>query len=30
MKRINLLWTRGINVHYPTDEPNPTHVESLG
>ena len=29
MKRINLSWTDGGDVHYPTDEPNPAHVESL-
>ena len=30
MKRINPPLTNNINVHYPTDEPNLTHVESLG
>ena len=30
MKIINLLWTDGRDVHHPTNEPNPTHVESLG
>ena len=28
MKRNNLSWTNGRNVHYPTDEPNLSHVES--
>jgi hypothetical protein len=30
MKSINFLWTNGRDVHHPTDEPNPAHVESLG
>ena len=30
MKTINLPWTDGRDVHYPTEEPNPAHVESLG
>ena len=28
VKRINLLWIDGRHVHYPTDEPSPTHIES--
>ena len=28
MKRMNLLWADGIDVHYPTDEPNLAHVEN--
>ena len=27
---INLPWIKGIDVNCPTDEPNPTHDESLG
>ena len=27
MKRINLPWTDGRDVHYPTNEPNPAYVE---
>ena len=30
MKKIILLWTNGKDVCYPTDEPNPVHVESSG
>jgi hypothetical protein len=30
MKIINLSWTDKKNVHYPMNEPNPTHVESSG
>ena len=30
VKRINLSWTNGRDVHYAMDEPNPTHVESSG
>ena len=30
VKRIDLLGTDDRDVHYPTDEPNPTHVESSG
>ena len=30
MKRINLLWTNDKDAHYPTDEPNSTHVKSSG
>ena len=30
MKRINILCTNGRDVHYLTDEPNISHVESLG
>ena len=30
VKRINLSLANNRNIHYPTDEPNPTHVESLG
>lgn len=29
-KTFHLLWVDGRDIHYPTDEPNPTwHVESL-
>ena len=28
VKRINLPWTDNRDVHYPTNEPNPTHVEN--
>ena len=28
VKNTNLLWTDGIDVHHPTDNPNPTHDES--
>jgi hypothetical protein len=28
VKKMNLLWFNGRDVHYPTDEPNPTHVQS--
>ena len=30
MKEINLPWIDSRNVHCPTDEPNPTHLESSG
>ena len=30
MKRINLPWTDARDVHYPIDDPNPTHVQNLG
>ena len=30
VKRINLPWTDSRHVHYPTNEPNLTHVESSG
>ena len=30
VKRINILWTDGRDVHYPTDEPSPAHVERWG
>lgn len=29
MKRINILWTNGRDVHYLIDEPCTTNVESL-
>ena len=28
MKRNNLPWTDGKEIHHPTDEPNPAHVGS--
>ena len=28
MKRVNLSWTDGRDVHFPIDEPNPAHIES--
>ena len=30
MKRINLSWTDGRDIYYPTKEPNLTHVKSTG
>ena len=30
MKRINLLWTDGRDVHYPMDAPKSVYVESSG
>ena len=30
MKRINLLWADGRDVHYPMDKPNLAHVECSG
>ena len=30
MKKSNLSWTNGRDVHYPIHEPNLAHVESLG
>ena len=30
VKWINLPWTNNTYVHYPTEEPKPTHVESFG
>ena len=30
VKRVNLLWTIGRDVHYPTHEPNPVHFWEFG
>jgi hypothetical protein len=30
VKKIILSWVDGRDAHYPTYEPNPTHVERLG
>ena len=30
MKSIHLSWIDGRDAHYPTDEPNPAHVEYRG